>query len=337
MSKRQLVSDSFNNKPVERVPVGFWFHFANSDEFSEGLRNPAILRKNIDGHNEFVAEYKPDFVKLMSDGFFEYPNPELFNIKKPEELLKLRPIGPEHPWIVKQVELAKTLTDSFGDEVLTFYNIFAPATYFKLLFGNAGNKVLADFILENKDAVAHALNTIAEDLSTLSRGIISDEKADGIYLSVQNVQDSRITSGLYKEVVAPSELLVLESANKLSENNILHICGYEGSRNDLSLYMNYDAKVINWAVNVEGVSLSEGKRLFGGRAVIGGFDNRPGGILYSGSKAEIEEFTEELLREAGTTGIILGADCTVPSDIDLHRLDWVRNKAASLSQLSNQY
>jgi len=331
MSKRQLVLDAFNNKPVERVPVGFWFHFADSDEFSEGLRNPDIIRKNIEGHKKFVSEFKPDFVKLMSDGFFEYPNPVLINSESPEALFELRPIGPEHPWIVRQVELVRTLTDSFGDEVLTFYNIFAPATYFKLLFGNAGNKVLADLILNNKDAVRHALDTIAEDLSTLSQKVIIDGKADGIYLSVQNVQDSRITSELYKEVIAPGELLVLESANKASQNNILHICGYQGSRNDLSLYVNYNAKVVNWAVNVEGISLSEGKRLFGGRAVIGGFDNRPGGILHSGSKDEIEALTEKLLRESGKTGIILGADCTVPGDIDLNRLEWVRNKAKSIS------
>lgn len=170
--------------------------------------------------------------------------------------------------------LVRTLTDSFGDEVLTFYNIFAPATYFKMLYEKTGNrdKVLADLTMQNKDAVKHALNTIAEDLSTLARRVITEGKADGIYLSVQNVQDSRITPELYNEVIAPSELIVLETANRHSENNILHICGYEGSRNDLNLYVHYNAKVINWAVNVEGISLAEGKKLFGGRAVIGGFD-----------------------------------------------------------------
>lgn len=309
MSKRQLVLDAFNNKPVERVPVGFWFHFANDGEFTEGLRNPAIVRKNIDGHKKFFAEFKPDFVKLMSDGFFEYPNPVLRDTENLEKWLELKPVGPDHPWITGQVELVRALTDSFGHEVLTFYNIFAPATYFKLLFGKDGNKVLADLILKNKDAVKHAVNTIAEDLATLSRKVISEGKADGIYLSVQNVQDSRISAELYKEVIAPAELLVLESANKVSENNILHICGYEGSRNDLSLYADYNAKVVNWAVNVEGISLAEGKKLFGGRAVIGGFDNRPGSLLHTGSKEEIEAFTEKLIRDAGTTGIIIGADC----------------------------
>ncbi|HEY5583768.1 MAG TPA: hypothetical protein VIK78_04660 [Ruminiclostridium sp.] len=223
MSKKQLVLDAFNNKPVERVPIGFWFHFAQGTDFTKGLENPAIVQKNIDGHNKFFQEFHPDFIKLMSDGFFEYPNPILINAKSATEFLQLKPIGSEHPWIIKQVELVKALTDSFGSEVLTFYNIFAPATYFKLIFGDDGNKVLADFIVENKDAVRHALNVIAEDLTTLSKKIITEGKADGIYLSVQNVQDDRITPELYKEVVAQGELSVLAGANQVSENNILHI------------------------------------------------------------------------------------------------------------------
>ena len=171
---------------------------------------------------------------------------------------------------------------------------------------------------------------IAEDLAVLSEKVIREGKTDGIYLSVQNIQDARITSGLYQEVITPGELKILSSANKASEYNILHICGYEGSRNDLNLYVSYNAKIVNWAVNIENVSLEEGKKLFGGRAVIGGFDNRPNGLLHRGSKEEIEAYTEKLIHHAGKTGIILGADCTVPRDIDLNRLEWVRSKEASL-------
>lgn len=37
---------------------------------------------------------------------------------------------------------------------------------------------------------------------------------------------------------------------------------------------------------------------------------------------------ENLISEAGKEGIIIGADCTVPADIDIERLKWVREKAA---------
>lgn len=330
MSKRQLVLDAFNNKPTDRVPVGFWFHFAPESEHFKGLEDPSVIQKNLDGHKVFYNAFKPDFLKLMSDGFFGYPNPALYAVKSASALRDVTSIGADHPWILKQIALVKELTDTFGAEVLTFYNIFAPATFFKFFFGNDGNKILADFILEDKEAVKHALNVIAEDLSVLVREIIKTGKADGIYLSAQNIQDPRITPDIYREVITPSEIAVLSAANAESDTNILHICGYEGSRNDLSIYSDYDAKIINWAVNIENVSLSKGKKLFGGKAVIGGFDNTPSGILYSGSREEIEQLTEKLIQEVGKTGVILGADCTVPSDIALSHLEWVRSKAASL-------
>ncbi len=331
MSKKQLVIDAFNNKTTERVPVGFWFHFANEDDFSEGLKNPAIIETNFNGHLKFFNEFSPDFIKLMSDGFFGYPNEQLQNITSISELKNIQPVGAGHPWIAQQVAHVRRLTEAFGQDIATFYNIFAPATYLKFALGRpVGNTRIADFITQDKEALAYVLDVIAQDLATLSQKVIQEGGADGIYLSVQNVQDPRVTPELYREIIAPSEIKVLDAANTASDLNILHICGYKGSRNDLSLYTGYAAKVINWAVVVEGVSLAEGKRLFGGRAVIGGFDNTADGVLYAGSKEAVELETEKLIAGSGKTGVILGADCTIPGDIALERLNWVRSKAAAL-------
>lgn len=331
MSKKQLILDAFNNKPTERVPVGFWFHFADEKDFYDGLKNPAILEANLNGHLEFYNEFSPDFIKIMSDGFFGYPNEKLHDVTDITTLKNIEPVGPDHPWISQQVQHVRKLTDAFGKDIATFYNVFAPATYFKFALGRpVGNQLLADFIEQDKEAVKRVLDVIAQDLVTLSQKLIEEGGADGIYLSVQNVQDSRISPELYREVIAPSEIKLLTETNKSSENNILHICGYKGNRNDLTIYTDYPAKVINWAVVVEEVSLADGKKLFGGRAVIGGFDNTADGVLYSGTKEDVERETEHLIARAGKNGIILGADCTIPSDIALERLNWVRDKAASL-------
>ena len=339
--KRELVWNALNNVDVERVPVGFWFHFASEKEFYQGLENEAVVKKNIDGHLKFYEAFKPDFVKLMSDGFFGYPNAAIANAKSARDLATVKPIGADHPWIEKQVALAKTLASKFGSEVFTFYNIFGPATTFKFLLGNGGdgNRAFADLIAEDPKAVRRALDVIAKDLSILAERVIAEGGTDGIYLSVQNVQDSRIDPALYRSVIAPSEKAVLRAANRAGESarrgnarragaaNILHICGYEGSRNDLSLYRDYDAKAINWAVTVEGVSLAEGKRLFGGKAVIGGFANGKGSLIHQGSRDAVESYTAGLLSGSGRKGVIVGADCTVPADIDLARLEWIRASA----------
>ena len=334
MSKKQLVLDAFDSKPVSRVPVGFWFHFAKESEFYDGLENPAVIDTNIKGHLDFYSTFQPDFVKLMSDGYFGYPNAVIANAKSASDLFAASPIGADHPWIREQAELAGRLNAAFGDEVATFYNVFSPATFFRFLVGGTGSdgeKILADFLLADEAAVRHALNVIAQDLADLSRAVISEGRSTGVYLSVKNVQDRRISKETYRRAITPSEKKVLAAAHESSAYNILHICGYEGSRNDLALYADYDVKAINWAVTVEGVSLKEGKKLFGGRTVIGGFGNTRHSLLYAGSKEDIEQYTKELLEDAGISGVIIGADCTVPSDIDLNRLSWVRDKAAALS------
>jgi uroporphyrinogen decarboxylase len=115
---------------------------------------------------------------------------------------------------------------------------------------------------------------------------------------------------------------VLAADNALSGMNCLHICGYAGLSNNLELYKDYDAAAINWAVHAEGVTLSEGKKLFSGKPVFGGFEQAA--VIYTGSRAQVEKAVFDIIDEAGQTGIMIGADCTVPTDIDDNRLEWVR-------------
>ncbi len=326
-NKKQLVLDALENRPAERVPVGFWFHYTQN-EMIPASEHPEMRKENLEGHKKFVSEFKPDFVKLMSDGYFFEPETAKFlrGVKSAKELYGLKPVSKNDSWITDQISLVKELTSSFGSEVLTFYNIFAPATTFKWCIEGA-DKTLARFIKEDKFAVLYALSVIARNTQAVAEAAISEGKADGIYLSVQSVQDASVGPDTYKEVISPSELSVLNSAISAGGKNILHICGYEGAKNNLSLFKNYPANAVNFASVVEGVTLADAKKIFGGKAVIGGFANTADGILFTGTKEEVQAETRRILREAGRTGIILGADCTIPRGTDLHRLEWVREAA----------
>ena len=168
-------------------------------------------------------------------------------------------------------------------------------------------------------------------MALLTRKVIEEAGADGIYLSVQNVQTSAATKEAYQTYIAPSELDVLAAANAASDYNILHICGYEHNQNNLSYYQDYEAKAYNWAVHTEKISLKEGKDFFDNKAVIGGFDNNAGTLLDAGNKADIAQYTADLIQEIGETGVIIGADCTVNPEIELDRLALVRETAAGVS------
>lgn len=326
MSKRELVLNAFDNKVVERVPVGFWFHFAADAFFNS---SEETVKRNVAGHQKYVDEFQPDFLKLMSDGFFGYPGEALKNLKTAADLdtVETEDAG---AWIQGQVDLVKELTGRFKAEVASFYNIFAPATYLSFLLEAAESSFTVEQLAkENPKGLSRVLLEIAKDIAVLSQRVITEGGADGIYFSARNIDG--LSKADYLSYIAPSEQYILEKANAVSDYNILHICGYEGHRNDLSTYVDYPAKVVNWAVTVEQVSLQEGKKLFGGRAVIGGFNNTEDGILYKGSKEEIEAETQKLLEQAGNVGVILGADCTIPSDTPLEHLSWVREKARAVS------
>jgi uroporphyrinogen decarboxylase len=341
-SKRDLVAEAFNNGRPERVPVGFWFHFVKDPE-KDCFRKPSVFSANLAGHGKFCMEFQPDFVKIMTDGFFRYPNKRFLGAETAAEFGRAESIGEAHRWIETQVMLAKVVRQTASDyasfpiadrdkasaDIMTFYNIFAPATLFRFGRGNTG-KTLADFIAEDRDAAASALLTAAGDLAILVRRLIEEVHIDGIYFSVQDINDSRIDAEARAKTLDPANLAVLEAA-KGAPYNILHICGYEGHKNDLAHYADYPAQVFNWATAVEGVPLGAGKRLFGGKPVIGGFANTTDGVLYRGSRAEVEAETAAILAEAGTKGVVLGADCTIPRDISIDRLRWVRDKAAQIN------
>lgn len=329
MSKRDLVLKAFKGQAVDRVPVGFWYHFTSEDEWLRGFDQPEIIEKSLAGHKKFLAEVQPDFIKIMSDGYFAYPNDAIKGLTSIQDLADIKPLGEDHPWISQQVDLVKQIKAAFSEDILAIYNIFAPVTYFKWLVGKVagGDDKVAEFLAEDAETTKHVLDVIAEDIASLSRRVIEEAGADGIYLSVQSIQDKRVSAADYQNFIAPSERTVLEAANQAGGINILHICGYEGARNDIHLFTDYPAQVINWAVGPEGISLAEGRQLFGGRTVLGGFKNDKTGLLYTGSQEEIQAETKRLIAEAGSQALVIGADCTIPSDISAERIEWVRQAA----------
>ena len=73
--------------------------------------------------------------------------------------------------------------------------------------------------------------------------------------------------------------------------------------------------------------MEEGKKILNDKPVLGGFDNAKGSILYTGSEEELREYIYNILDNAGTKGVGLGADCTISEDIDKSRLELIRKIA----------
>ena len=323
MDKRTRVFNAMDKKPVDHVPVGFWYHFGGEQAKGEAC---------VQAHIDYVKDCDLDILKIMCDSYFPYPVPK--DIQTASDWWKLQPIGKDHPFIAEQVQRAKRLVEEVGKEMPVFYNVFAP--FSSIRFGAGEERVMKD-LKEDKLAVMHALDVIAQDNALLAELLIKEAGCDGVYYCVQGGEYGRFTPEEYKEMIQPSDLYVLEHANRFSQYNIMHCCGWAGAKNQVELWKDYPVKCINWAVYVEELPLADGRILFGDKACLGGFETlhqAPGemhkGILYSGTEEEVKAFTRDTILTFGKRGLMLGGDCTLNERIDHQRIRWVVEAARSI-------
>lgn len=325
MDKRTRVLNAMNRKPVDHVPVGFWFHFTGEEALGDAC---------VKAHLKYYRETDLDFLKVMCDSYFSYPLPE---IKSAQDWWQLKSLTAEHPFIRGQVERAKAIVKEIGEERCVFYNVFAP--FSSLRFGAEGQGIsdaeVMKHLKENRNAVMYALDVIGQANALLAQLLITEAGCDGIYYCVQGGEYERFTPEEYGKIIRPSDLYVLEHANRFSENNIIHMCGWAGTPNRISLWQDYPARVFNWAVFVEGMDLDEGRYFARRKTVMGGFEthwdaDHQEGIIYHGTKEELQQYTRELIVNHGKLGLILAGDCTIDAKLDWERIRWVVEAARSI-------
>ena len=339
MTKRERFEHFLRNEPVDRAPVAFFHHFTGPDKWFKGLEDEEAFEKNIEGHRIARKIFDPDVIKVMNDTLMIMPVDVSF-VKKAEDLKKMEPPVHGSAFFEKSKELTRRVLEFYKDsDAPTYFTGFSPCLILRQGLQRAdiptepGKTKLQTLIEEDKDAILEALDRIADSVIALDRELFTETGVEGLYFSVNN-QAHHLPDEMYREIAAPSEKKVIADANKYSRINMLHICGYDGLANNLELFTDYDIPVINWAVHAEGVPLSVGKKMFGGKPVCGGFAQAT--TIYRGTQSEVEKETFDYLKDAGTVGVMIGADCTVPTDIDDDRLNWVRRACARYTQLAGK-
>ena len=253
--KRDLVLKTFNNEETDRAPIGFWYHFAKDETVP---RTDELVKINYNGHLKFCKDVEPDFLKIMSDGFFHYPGVASEPVTCAADLKKIKSGKSETlAWIDRQIDMVKKVASQYGKDMVTLYNVFSPASYLTFATENLSFKNITSFYEEDPEALKNALLTIAEDVKILADRAIREAGVDGIYFSV-GCYDG-ISREEYQRIIEPSELAVLEVANAANDCNMIHICGYAGRKTDLTTFKDYPVKAVNWATVVEGIPLEEGQ------------------------------------------------------------------------------
>ncbi len=320
MNKRERVLAVLEHRKADHTPASFWFHFNRyQDTVGEGA---------VKAHLDYYHKTDIDFIKIMSDGL---GYPLRVKITCANDWNKAKPLPHDDPFYLESVKRCRRINEELNGECCTFYNMFSPFNIIRerdvfteeCLNGRSWDATVMAHMHENPKAVMHAMDIIADDLAYLSRLVITEGRCEGIYQSVQGAEKDRWTGDEYARMITPSDLKVISAANEVSRHNILHMCSWAGRPNHLSAWKNYPLRVKNWGCGIEGLSMSEGQKYFKNSVVLGGMDNRKDHPLYAGKKDEIQAAVHRVLNEMNGIPFILGADCTLPSDIDLEHIRWV--------------
>jgi uroporphyrinogen decarboxylase len=324
MNKIERFRAFLRGDEVDRVPAGFWFHFA--PEFKGG---EAMARR----HLEYYRATDLDIMKVMQDT--GYAPIGTARITKPADWYKLQPTPLSNPLYQSHLDGLKRIVAAIGTEVPIMLTVFNPyheavAILRASVPANAARdemdarRVLLQQLRSEPEPVLQGLQIIAEDAAHFYAACLKETGIGGIYFSAQGGERDFMTDAEHARFLKPFDLHVLRNLGKVAEFSMGHFCG---KAINLARFADYPVQVANWAHQADNATLREGKALFGGKVgILGGLDER--GPLVYGPREALRAEVERAIGEMGTRGFMLGAGCTVPGDVDITNLSYARSLLA---------
>lgn len=290
-SKKEIM-DRFvaGTLPASYAPAAFFVHFANDQKVGEAA---------VKAHLDYFHEVDPDILKVQ----FEQFAPRIRELEVRDDWM------PED-YYAPTVEIIKRLQEEAGDEAYVLPTVYST---FQVTTQSLGPRRIIEAAKENPEA----LKSVLECYTRALIWFVKQCKAAGIqgfYTPTQGGETKFYeVPGFFETFIRPYDLAVMNECNKDTKLNILHICDWEGTYDDLSKFKDYPGQIVNTPMVVDGkpFSLSDASKLFGGRPVLGGF-NRQTEIL-SAPAETIAQMTKEILAGGPAGKIMIGADCTVSS------------------------
>jgi hypothetical protein len=287
----------------------FWHHFVGADMEKENF---------VNSHVRFYRETGEDFIKMMCDGFVALPD---LNVQTPSDWKHIPLPKMTDPFIQDQLTHIKRLREAIQDETAVFYNVFNPVS---TLRSSTSDEIVYSHLKQREPALFDAIAAVNDFKKEFIYQLVSDAGVTGVFLPLQNNDLGSFTGDCYYELLRPYDLSLVQEANRLSPYNILHLCGYWGIPNDLENWRDFPGAAIHWDVHTDGLSLQKGREFFPNKkAVMGGFNNKEGSLIYTADRNTVMEKTKEIVEKAGATGLIIGSDCSLLETVDHARVHWV--------------
>lgn len=278
-------------KKPDRPPFTFWHHFHLQDFPGE---------KHAETTLDFYRRYDLDLLKVMSD--FPYPGPGAGGkIVHEEDWEKLAVLENPYP---EQINALKLIQSELKGEAFFVETIFQPWRVAEKISSKATVRTL---LKEKPELLRHALMTIGGSLANHAR-LACKTGAAGIFLAVTAADEEIMGIDVYREIVKPSDLLVLSAVPHKEAINVLHVHGSHPHWEEL---VDLPVAVVNYSIRETGVELEWVASRFP-RIIMGGIDEV--GV----AKAKPEAVSREVQRACQFVPghrLILSPGCSVPDDI----------------------
>ena len=274
--------------------------------------------EGVKNHIDFFQKTDTDILKIMNEHLLPYAG----SIRAPEDWKIIKTFSPHDDFVELQGEFTKKILDEADDDAFTLgtlHGVVASGIHVtKARYGTIGSReLMCNSYRENKVAVSDAFKRMAEAQCFVARKY-AELGVDGVFYAALGGEKRYFTDEEFEELIAPLDKLILSEIKKAGCYSFLHICKDHLNMQRYADYANL-SDVVNWGVYTAPFPLEDGRKMFKGCTVMGGLENRSG-VLVDGSEAGIKAKVKEILKTFGTKKFILGADCTLPTEISYDRI-----------------
>lgn len=273
------------------VPCAFFMHFGKDAKVGENA---------INAHLRYFVSTGMDFVKIQ----FEQGYGRI-QIEKVEDWDQIKPLPAD--FFTPTLEVVKGVYDIAGANAMVLPTVYSP---FQMLIQTVGAKTVVAFATKEPERIKRALDYFTEALIGYVKAC-KEIGVDGFYTPTQGGEQKFYeVDGFFDTFVKPYDIKVMKECNTNTKFNILHICDYEGSYDDLTRFTSYPGQIINAPIEVNGkaFSLQDCEQLFK-RPAMGGLYRK--GTILEGTTDEVIKEVNTLKHALSGKRFILGGDCTI--------------------------
>ena len=316
MDKIERLEAVLENGVPDCVPAGFWLHFPSQWD----------AKATAEAHLELYRKTGMDIIKVMDDSSGNFLTSGA-DIRQASDWRRIKLPGVKCVHYARMTEIVKRIADAVSGEAMIFPTMWSPLKIASFTYSGCGRgdaDLMAD-CRADAESVLFGVDAIATILEEFAAGYLASG-GDGIYYSAQFSEPNRFSKEEWERFVKPFDLRVINAVKKAGKRVIVHICGEPEHefRTSPDRYAEYPGDLFNWAVHRNDLDIAGGRRLFNA-PILGGLHNR--GVIVDGTEAAIRAEVRRVIGGAGKKGFMLGADCTVPSDISYDRLRYATEEA----------